>query len=255
MSRMQAAAELDDDEFEQIIRIKSTTDLYAPKAESEYEDPFSKSWDEISKLEGLSTSFKRKATRMAKAYTGIDGAKSKKLDPLDLTGYSLFQIVQPPYNTLYLAQLYDINPFHHSAVNAKAANVVGLGYHFEETQRTLDKIEDVMSDDSKLDKLRRRISRAKYELRDYLESLNSDDSFLTTRFMLIWKQLEMPIWKLVEPHPEKLDILVIFLQLQCVFAVTEMDLFRLFITATHSLEILAIQQQWIKLVQTQDQMK
>lgn len=177
---MQAAAELDDDEFEQLIRIKSTTDLYAPKSEAEYEDPFSKSWDDLSKLEGLSSNFRRKATRMAKAYTGIDGAKSKKLDPLDLTGYSLFQIVQPPYNTLYLAQLYDINPFHHSAVNAKASNVVGLGYHFEETQRTLDKIEDVMTDDSKLDKLRRRVSRAKYELREYLESLNSDDSFLTT---------------------------------------------------------------------------
>jgi PBSX family phage portal protein len=146
--------------------------------ESSFEDPFSKNWDELSKLEGINSNFKRKTNRIAKSYTGLDDAKSKKLDPLDLTGYSLFQIVQPPYNLMYLAQLYDISPYHHAAVNAKAANVVGLGYHFEETQKVLDKIEDVIDDPKKLDKLRRKIMTAKGELRDYIESLNSDDSFL-----------------------------------------------------------------------------
>lgn len=79
---------------------------------------------------------------------------------------------------MYLAQLYDISPFHHAAVNAKAANVVGLGYHFEETQSLLDKVEDVLGDEKKLDKLRRKIMRGKTDLTDYLESMNSDDSFL-----------------------------------------------------------------------------
>jgi len=176
--RMQAAEEIDD--IEDLVRIKVGSPASPGQTqEGDFDDPFAKSWDEISKLEGLSTNFKRKAQRIAKSYTGVDDAKSKKLDPLDLTGYSLFQIVQPPYNVLYLAQLYDVSPFHHAAVNAKASNVVGLGYHFEETQKTLDKIEDVMNDEKKLDKLRRRISSAKYELREYLESMNSDDSFLT----------------------------------------------------------------------------
>ncbi|NDB86010.1 MAG: phage portal protein [Alphaproteobacteria bacterium] len=166
------------DDDGQLIKVSSSNDYFRmPSAES-FDDPFMKSWDDLSKLEGLSTNFKRKATRMTKAYTGIDDAKSKKLDPLDLTGYSLFQIVQPPYNLMYLAQLYDISPFHHAAVNAKAANVVGLGYHFEETQKTLDRIEDVLNDEAKLDKFRRKIMRAKTELTDYLESMNSDDSFL-----------------------------------------------------------------------------
>jgi hypothetical protein len=171
------------DDFEDesdIIRIKSDADIHNYRPESTFEDPFEKSWDELQKLDGLSPAFKRKASRLAKSFTGIDGAKSKKLDPLDLTGYSLFQIVQPPYNVLYLAQLFDLSPFHHAAVNAKVANVVGLGYRFEETQKLIDKVEDVMGDDVKLDKLRRKIAKGKRELADYLESMNSDDTFVET---------------------------------------------------------------------------
>jgi hypothetical protein len=152
---------VDDEDESDIIRIKSDTDLLRSYQESEYEDPFMKSWDDLQKLDGLSANFKRRANRLAKSFTGLDDAKSKKLDPLDLTGYSLFQIVQPPYNVMYLAQLFDISPFHHAAVNAKVANVVGLGYRFEETQKTLDKIEDVMGDEKKLDALRRKIAREK----------------------------------------------------------------------------------------------
>ena len=147
-------------------------------SEDTFEDPFSKSWDDLQKLDGLSTKFRRNTTRFVKAYTGRDEAKSKKLDPLDLTGYSLFQIVQPPYNVMYLAQLYDISPFHHAAINAKVANVVGLGYRFGETQATLDKLEDAATNAKRLDKLRRKVATAKGQLRDYLESMNSDDNFL-----------------------------------------------------------------------------
>ena len=147
-------------------------------SESDFDDPFMAKADEILKLDGLNSNFRRNASRrLQKAYTGLDDAKSKKLDPLDLTGYSLFQIVQPPYNVMYLAQLFDISPYHHAAINAKVSNVVGLGYKFEETQKLLDKLEDVSEDEKKLDKLRRSISRAKVSMREKIESLNSDDSF------------------------------------------------------------------------------
>ncbi|NDB81480.1 MAG: phage portal protein [Alphaproteobacteria bacterium] len=171
-------ADDNDDSFE--LKIKSDADLFKKSIDSGFEDPFMQSWDELQKLDGLSANFKRRANRLAKSFTGIDDAKSKKLDPLDLTGYSLFQIVQPPYNVLYLAQLFDISPFHHAAVNAKVANVIGLGYNFVETQRTIDKIEDVMGDDKKLENLRRKIARGKRDLEEYLESMNSDDTFLET---------------------------------------------------------------------------
>lgn len=79
---------------------------------------------------------------------------------------------------MYLAQLYDVSPYHHSAVNAKVANVIGLGYKFEETYNLVQKIEDAMDNPKKLDKIRSKIEKAKVQLREYLESKNSDDSFL-----------------------------------------------------------------------------
>ena len=170
---------LNDEDESNVVQISSNADFGIGNNLSEgFEDPFSKSWDEIKKSEGLGENFRRKASRLEKSFTGMDDAKSKKLDPLDLTGYSLFQIVQPPYNMLYLAQLYDISPYHHSAVNAKVANVVGLGYKFEETFRVTQKVQDVIDDPKKLDKLRTKIEAGKVELREYLESMNSDDSFL-----------------------------------------------------------------------------
>jgi PBSX family phage portal protein len=169
---------MNDDEGDE-VQITSDADLgLFRKREQEFPDPFLQPWEEIKKSEGLSANFRRHASRLEKSFTGIQDAKSKKLDPLDLTGYSLFQIVQPPYNMLYLAQLYDVSPYHHSAVNAKAANVVGLGYKFDNTWNTTSKIEDVMDNPKKLDKLRGKLEQAKEELRNYLESMNSDDSFI-----------------------------------------------------------------------------
>ena len=167
---------MDDDNEKDDVRIYSPEDfqLFAKK-EQEFEDPFNAKWDDIRKSEGLGPNFRRQASRIEKAFTGQGDAKSKKLDPLDLTGYSLFQIVQPPYNMLYLAQLYDVSPYHHSAVNAKAANVVGLGYKFEETWATTKKVESAMSNPKQLDKIRSKIEDAKVQMREYVESLNSDD--------------------------------------------------------------------------------
>jgi PBSX family phage portal protein len=171
----------DDDDSDQDVRIRSEQDwkLFS-KSEETFDDPFNQTWGEIRKSDGLSPNFRRQATRLEKSFTGVQDAKSKKLDPLDLTGYSLFQIVQPPYNMLYLAQLYDVSPYHHSAVNAKAANVVGLGYQFDNTWSTTQKIEEVMDTPKKLDKLRSKIESSKVQLREYLESMNSDDSFSET---------------------------------------------------------------------------
>lgn len=172
---------MDDDDESSLINVRTNADYQLiSKSEDSFEDPFNQPWSEIRKAEGLGANFRRHASRLEKSFVGREDAKSKKLDPLDLTGYSLFQIVQPPYNMLYLAQLYDVSPYHHSAVNAKAANVVGLGYKFEETFKTTLKVEEAMDseDTKKLDRLRSRIEQAKVELREYLESLNTTDSFI-----------------------------------------------------------------------------
>jgi len=170
-------AEDDDQDGTQKIYTGEDFNLVS-KSEETFDDPFNVTWSDIKKSEGLNDNFRRRANRLEKSFTGVKDAKSKKLDPLDLTGYSLFQIVQPPYNIMYLAQLYDVSPYHHSAVNAKAANVVGLGYKFEETWATKEKVEAAMESPKKLDKLRGKLEEAKEDLRNYLESMNSDDSFI-----------------------------------------------------------------------------
>lgn len=179
----------DDDESNEIL-VKSNVDFGMGNSSTEaFEDPFSQKWGDIRKSEGLSPNLRRHAARLEKSFTGQQDAKSKKLDPLDLTGYSLFQIVQPPYNMLYLSQLYDVSPYHHSAVNAKVANVIGLGYKFEETFAVTQKVQDVIDDPKKLDKLRTKIEKAKVELRAYIEALNSDDSF-TENMKKVYTDLE-----------------------------------------------------------------
>ena len=88
----------DDDNDKDFIKAYTSEDfgIASAKPQEEYDDPFNLKWSEIRKNEGLSPNFRRHASRLEKAFTGVDDAKSKKLDPLDLTGYSLFQIVQPP---------------------------------------------------------------------------------------------------------------------------------------------------------------
>ena len=180
---------MSDDEGDE-VQILSNSDFGMNGSKTEtFEDPFAQTWGEIKKSDGLSPNLRRHAARLEKAFTGQDDAKSKKLDPLDLTGYSLFQIVQPPYNMLYLSQLYDASPYHHSAVNAKVANVIGLGYKFEETFKVTQKVQEVIDDPKKLDKLRSKIEVAREELRGYLESMNSDDSF-TENMKKVYTDLE-----------------------------------------------------------------
>lgn len=170
-----------DDDLEDSNLIQIVTDsgktFSITTQEDSFSDPFMGEWGELIKMDGIRPEFKRAASRkIQKAYTGAEDAKSKKLDPLDLTGYSLFQIVQPPYNVQYLAQLYDISPFHHAAVDAKVENIFGLGYKFQETPKLLEKLESAKSTDA-IDKMRKKVKRMETDLHELIAAMNSDDSF------------------------------------------------------------------------------
>jgi hypothetical protein len=157
-------------------------------------DPFTKSWDEIKNYTGLDANFKRRESRiektaMSEAYmdsasaidSGREDAKSKKLNPgaVYRNAYGIFDIITPPYDVYQLAGYYDTSFANHAAIDAKVENIVGLGYDFVISDRTLMRLE-VESDQNKVTRARSRIQRAKIELRDWMESLNSDDSFTTT---------------------------------------------------------------------------
>jgi PBSX family phage portal protein len=168
------------------------------------QDPFSKTWDSLKGLDGLEKNFKRRSERIAKSdisaignnvdttrlgyqdsalaiNRGIDGAYSKEINPgaVYRNGYGLFDVITPPWNLYELANFYDTSFANHAAIDAKVENIVGLGYEFHPTQRTLMAIES-STNDSATDKARKRIDRAKVELKEWLESLNGDDSFSLT---------------------------------------------------------------------------
>lgn len=165
------------------------------------QDPFIKTWDELKNLSGLEKNFKRRSDRMAKAYDiqvpkdldvnsplyldsaysvnrGIDGARSKEINPGTVyrNGYGMFDVITPPWNLYELANFYDTSFANHAAIDAKVQNIVGLGYDFHVSDRTMMAIESNESDSAR-DKARRRIERMKIELRDWVENLNDEESF------------------------------------------------------------------------------
>jgi PBSX family phage portal protein len=168
------------------------------------QDPFIRSWDEIKSFENLDKNFKRRSERMVKAYetsipkdidvnstaylanastrsAGLDGSGTKQINPGTVynNGYGLFDVITPPWNLYELANYYDTSFANHAAIDAKVENIVGLGYDFQISDRTQLKLETVMEDDQR-DRARNRIERLKIELRDWIETLNDDDSFTNT---------------------------------------------------------------------------
>jgi len=167
------------------------------------QDPFNKSWDTLKELTGLDQNFRRRTTRnigkaeYAYGSTGVDvnteayadsanvtpsgvNAGSKAINPGTVyrNGYGLFDVITPPYNLYELANFYDTSFANHAAIDAKVANIVGLGYSFEVTDRAMLSFEG--KEQSATDKARKRIERMKLEMRDWLENLNDDDSFTKT---------------------------------------------------------------------------
>lgn len=172
------------------------------------QDPFNKSWEDLRDLSGININFRRRTTRaenkMEKSIsniptnqmgqvvgtyadtagvrsTGVDGVKTKQINPGEAyrNGYGLFDVITPPYNLYELASFYDTNFANHAAIDAKVANTVGLGYKFETAPDVVMRMEN-MENQSAMDKARKRLERLKGEAIEWLESLNSDDSFLTT---------------------------------------------------------------------------
>ena len=183
----------DDDDNFQYVRASLNTQ---EQEESQFKasDPFNKSWDDLKNLSGLSNNFKRRAARLSKTEVtdsyleasgagkvGIDGAKSKEINPGSVfrNAYGLFDVITPPWNVYELANYYDTSFANHAAIDAKVENIVGLGYDFEVSPRTMLKLE-ASTDTAATDRARKRIERAKIEMRDWLESLNDDDSLTGT---------------------------------------------------------------------------
>jgi PBSX family phage portal protein len=199
-------------------------DISVPEIEEEEnifkgQDPFAKSWDNLKGLTGLEKNFKRRTDRleklnndpvvestlqynnvdvMSQGYqdsaltnsTGINGAASKEINPgrVYRNGYGLFDVITPPWNLYELANYYDMSFANHAAIDAKVENIVGLGYEFHPTDRTLMALESSDSPTA-VEKARKRIERAKVEVKEWFESLNDEES-TTATLMKMWTDYE-----------------------------------------------------------------
>jgi len=174
-----------------------------------HSDPFTKSWDDIKGYAGLENNFKRRQQRAEKAakseleknnvprdragnvsptylrdskatnYNEELTVPSKQINPglAYRNGYGIFDVITPPYNMYELSSYYDTSFSNHAAIDAKVANSIGMGFHFEMTASTLAALES-MEEGSAKDKAKRRIERLKHELTHYLESCNNEDNFI-----------------------------------------------------------------------------
>ncbi len=151
-------------------------------------DPFTALGDDIKKMSGVSPNFRRKTSReLMKVHSG-EGAESKKMEYDDITGYSLFDVVIPPYNLDNLAKLNELSSPHYAAIKAKVANIVGLGFDLVESQKTKDKF-DKITDEEATQKARRRLANAKQELLEWLDARNTEDEFIET-LIKVWTDYE-----------------------------------------------------------------
>jgi PBSX family phage portal protein len=155
------------------------------------QDPFGKDWTVLKDYVGIDQNFKRRTTRnvskvtyayntvepsnqylnSANAVPSGDGAESKQINPGTVyrNGYGLFDVITPPYNMYELASYYDTSFANHAAIDAKV----------DITDRTMLRFQ-TSDDQAAVERARRRIERMKLEMREWIESLNDDDSFTTT---------------------------------------------------------------------------
>ena len=208
-------ADNQDDDFENGIQIRTGSEfgIFKKSLDVNHDaDPFSLSGDDLSRLTGISHNFRRKMNReiqkaatsasgnagntslnsnfgnmamgsapLANPSKGKDDAQSKKLEPVEVTAYALFNVVVPTYNLDYLAKVYEINSSHFAAVQSKISNVVGLGYDLLETPKVTAKFDEIPDENiTQIQNFRRKVSRSKQQLFDLIDTLNNDDSLLET---------------------------------------------------------------------------
>ena len=143
-----------------------------------FEDPFLIKEEEVLKFDGIDKNFRRRAMR--KAYKGQDDAGSKSLTAQETTeyGYNTFDVIAPPYNLDELASFYETNGPNHAAINAKVANIVGLGFDFLPSPTAMDMLGRA-SNDSARRKAQQRIEALKRQLFKWFDGLNDTDSLVT----------------------------------------------------------------------------
>lgn len=117
---------------------------------------------------------------IAKGYASDDGKIQSKqyVEQSGVSVYNVFDCIEPKYNQIYLAELYDKSPIHAAAVDAKINNIVGLGFSFVLTVKG-EQMREAAALKSKLKKKRfeEQIDSTRIALVELLDTLNNRDEF------------------------------------------------------------------------------
>ena len=172
-----------EDENGEEVSISNVADWmrFNTPVESRSTDPFKIEGEDLTKVSGLGASFRRKMNRdLQKRFQGIDGTETQQnLLAQAITGYAMFDLIEPPYNLDYLSQIYEISPYNYAAINAKVSNIVGLGHDFVETRKTQEAFDNI-TDEKALERARRKLNRLRQDLYDWLEECNEEETFTET---------------------------------------------------------------------------
>jgi PBSX family phage portal protein len=168
---------IDDDYEDRQVRVGRSVEHILVVGDS---DPFKKDASYFKTLTGLSATTKKRASRLEKVHDGSGGAGSKKQEGVNFyTGYDILGVVEPPLNLSYLAKLYEASYAHYAAVNAKTANIVGLGYDFIESSKSKEKMDSIETEAEKV-KVGRRLRKWRQSLFDWLDDCHVEDEFAET---------------------------------------------------------------------------
>lgn len=157
-------------------------------------DPFAQPGHVVKSLAGTTPAFKRRVTNELKKFNqSADGSvKSKQIeDEVQVTGYDAFGVVTPPHNLEGLTKVYEsMSSPHYAAINAKVANIVGLGYRLIETTKTKRSLEKIQDNEKKIKNVRLALNAHRDDLLDQIENFNDEDSFTET-LIKVWLDYEV----------------------------------------------------------------
>ena len=164
------------------IDISNTADWFSFKKEQPTNDPFAISGDDLRKVRGLGSAFKRKISReFSKSFTGIEGVGTQQnLLAQAISGYAMFDLIEPPYNQEYLSKIYEMSQ-HITMLQLmqRLQILLGLGTDFIETKKTNDAF-DSITDDKQLERARKKLNKLRQDLHAWLDTTNEEDTFTQT---------------------------------------------------------------------------
>lgn len=126
------------------------------------------------------SAIKNNLQKVYESRNGKVGSKQIFEESDNMTLYEALKIAEPVYNIANLAQLYDTNPFHASAVDAKTDSVVGLGYNFEYSSKVLKQLEKLAKKDDEGERKRKlelKLDDARDKFSERIDNMNGADEF------------------------------------------------------------------------------